>query len=289
MQNAPGVRIAAPKQPGPQSGVGQAGYPGGPGQGPGQGPGGDDQDECLSDALETDVIPRLLAASRAADSEPAGGRARPHDIDAFCTLLLSQPISAVAAHVDALVRDGRSLDTIYLGLVAGTARRLGVLWEEDVLSFAETSIGLTRLHQLLRRLSPSFVSDAPRSSDAPTALLAVAPGEAHALGVIMAADFFARAGWQTIVELGASAEAIAERAATAQVDLVGISASSARHLPAVEAVVEAVRGICGDAAPPIMVGGHLFESGEGSALVVGADAVARDAPSAVELAERLIE
>ncbi|MEL6476922.1 MAG: cobalamin-dependent protein [Pseudomonadota bacterium] len=249
-----------------------------------------DAHECLAQAVETDIVPRLLAASRASDTEPAGAIGDPGDLDRFCAILLGGTLEDSIDFVEDLVRRGQALDRIYLGQVAGAARRLGVLWEEDTISFAEVSMGLSRLHMLLRRLSPSFGKD--RTAAGPTALLAVTPGETHALGIVITADFFARAGFATRVELAPTLDDLLDHLRDPELRLVGLSASASRFLPVMTETISALRRARADSPIAIMAGGAAFdrlEDRDAAARQVGADSIATDPEQAVQTARSLID
>ncbi|MEM7236373.1 MAG: cobalamin-dependent protein [Pseudomonadota bacterium] len=244
-------------------------------------------EDCIQATIEVDVIPRLLAASRSIETEPADARAEPADLDRFCTILLSDTVGHVNAYIDRLIDRGISLDALYLGHLAGAARRLGVLWEEDAISLGEVSMGLMRMHQILRRLSPSFISDAPLDNDGRVALFAVAPGETHALGVVIMADFFTRAGWRTQVDINPKIEGLVTAVNETNASVVGISASATRFLPEVTSTIKAIRKATQDRRVLVLVGGNAFVEEPDAANRVGADQFASDALEALEAAGAL--
>lgn len=59
-------------------------------------------------------------------------------------------------YVESMGRKGASLETIFLNLFSPAAKYLGKLWEEDICDFADVTIALCRLQQLLRELSAAF-------------------------------------------------------------------------------------------------------------------------------------
>ena len=59
------------------------------------------------------------------------------------------------------------LELLFLRLLAPAARRLGELWEGDLCTFTDVTIGLSHLQQVLRELSPVFEEELEtRLSDA---------------------------------------------------------------------------------------------------------------------------
>ncbi|MEM8791392.1 MAG: cobalamin-dependent protein [Pseudomonadota bacterium] len=244
-------------------------------------------EECLQATIEVDVIPRLLAASRAIETEPVDARAQPSDLDTFCQVLLGDTVEDVFLYIDEQIQRGVTLDAVYLGHLAGAARRLGVLWEEDAISLGEVSIGLMRMHQVLRRLSPSFVSEAPVAATSGTALFAVAPGETHALGVVIMAEFFTRAGWQTHVDLNPEEDELSAAVLRSGATLVGLSASATRFLPQVKTSIDLIRTAVDGRPLFILVGGNAFAEDPSAARRVGADGFAHDAIEALALVKKM--
>lgn len=249
---------------------------------------GSSDEDCIQATIEVDVIPRLLVASRSIETEPSNALAEPADLDKFCAILLSDTYEHVSEYVDGLIVNGASLDSVYLGHLAGAARRLGALWDEDAISLGEVSMGLMRMHQLLRKLSPSFVSDKPLDNGGRVALFAVAPGETHALGVVIMADFFTRAGWQAHVDINPDIDTMVKTVQNSTASLVGISASASRFLPGVADTIKAIRQGTQDRRICVLVGGQAFNDDPDAANRVGADAFSSDALEAVATANKML-
>jgi MerR family transcriptional regulator, light-induced transcriptional regulator len=110
-----------------------------------------------------------------------------------------------------------------------------------VISFTAVTLGMARLTEVFRGLSPIYMKGRRPIGRDRRALFALVPGEEHALGVVVAADQFQRAGWIVQVELQARGAARGPRGSQ-PFDLVGLSAGSRRMLPALEAPVARLRG-----------------------------------------------
>ena len=80
-------------------------------------------------------------------------------------LLLAHDVGVASAYVETVRQRGASLEGIFLRLLAPAARELGLLWEEDECDFMQVTVGLCRLHHLLRELSPEFRGPAPERLD----------------------------------------------------------------------------------------------------------------------------
>ena len=150
--------------------------------------------------IEDEVIPRLLLSQRAhiheihTDVTPVS-HAGEGCIDEFVQLLLTDELEVAYAYIDSVRVRGVSLSAVYLELLAPAARMLGELWEEDRVSFADVTVALCRLHDVMRNLSASQPPATDTLPQGRRALLVPMPGEQHTFGLVMVADFFRRAGW----------------------------------------------------------------------------------------------
>ncbi|MHA7873418.1 MAG: cobalamin B12-binding domain-containing protein, partial [Hyphococcus sp.] len=159
---------------------------------------------ALSDTIEGEIIPRLMLAHEAlecdADSDlDKASIVSEDDSDRFLQAILNDSATAAHQQIDALVARGVSRDAICLELMATTARRLGDMWDNDLCDFTQVTIGLCRLHEILRNNSALSV-DADSTVrhggvGAPRVLLSTACGDQHVFGVVMVAEFFREAGW----------------------------------------------------------------------------------------------
>jgi methanogenic corrinoid protein MtbC1 len=244
-------------------------------------------DECLADVVESSLIPRLIAASAAAATEPAGARGDPAELDRFCRVLLTEGLDGAMRIIDGLRGRGVGIADIYSGYVAGAARRLGVLWEEDAISFTEVSTGLSRLHGVVRRLSPGFVTGGSDGSGGRSALFAVTPGETHALGVVIAAEHFARAGWRLRVDLDPDMAGLVRAVGRDSFDVVGLSISASRYIDRLKRTVAMVRKA--NPASVVVVGGSLLAEQPELADDIRPDYVAADAESATRAMTSILD
>ena len=145
----------------------------------------------LARAIESEVIPRLMLSHRAPGDLPLGA------IDAsgfdertperLAALALSGHDDRALAFVYALLADGLPLESIFLDLLSPAARILGRQWEDDVITFTDVTIGLSRLQRLMRRLA-AVSRPAGAAVDRGSVLLTAVPGEQHLFGVLMLED-----------------------------------------------------------------------------------------------------
>jgi MerR family transcriptional regulator, light-induced transcriptional regulator len=247
----------------------------------------------LTRTIEGEIIPRLVLAQRAAASVERIDGNGPLVLDLGHTqqladLLVKQDASVAIAYVEAIRAQGTSLGSIYLDLLAPTARRLGELWHEDRCSFFEVTLGLCALHQLLRRLAPNTVRGTQDAKRERRILLIPAPGEQHTFGLIMVGEFFRRSGWEVWLETPETVGDLSRLVRGEWFAIVGMSVGCSTPLKGVApAILSARRASC-NRALGVMVGGSLVNARPELVSLMGADATAGDGQRAVQQAEGVI-
>lgn len=246
----------------------------------------------LARAIEHEIIPRLMLAHRAPDAcltlpTIADHEVNQDDIQEFAKLVLSPDEDLALPCVTAMRTRGISVETIYLDLLAPVARYLGELWNQDLCDFTEVTMGLGRLHRVLRELSPAFSRSSDCAANGRRVLLLPAPGEQHTFGLVMVAEFFRRAGWDVAGgpwEAGGDPSVMVQRE---WFDVVGFSMANYLHMEDLRECIGKVRRSALNPNVGIMVGGPAFATNPEYVDLVGADASANDGSKAPELAEEL--
>ena len=247
----------------------------------------------LNRMVEAEILPRLALARAGAADRPAEPRPSPSttedDTTELVRLLMHQPDGSAWSFIELLAQRGATPTSLYLGIVTQAARRLGELWEEDRCDFAQVTISLGRLQQVVRALSPTFQAAAlPKSAHANTILLLPAPGEQHTLGLVILAEFFQREGWHIAGGPVSTGYDATELLRTNCVDIVGFSIGSVNRLEGLAACIRSVRNASRNRYLGVMVGGPLFLQHPELVTRVGADTTAADAPGAVRQARGLL-
>ncbi len=246
--------------------------------------------DSLALTIEGEIIPRLLLA-HCAEVDLAGG-VHPGpgsgDVEEFARLVMSHDLEVAAAYVEALRARGATLESVFLDLLAPTARHFGDLWKEDAADFMAVTLGLTRLQQVLRRFSPAFEQEAADQENAGRVLLAPSPGEQHSFGVFMVEEFFRRAGWDVYHVPHERGGDLIDLLRKESYSVVGLSLSCEALIDELASCIRAIRCESRNRAIVIMVGGQLFVDHPELVAVVGADATALDGPRAVEEAHNLL-
>ncbi len=249
----------------------------------------------LTQTIETELIPRLLVAfgPSSPESDTDGTAASDSfapDLDAFVELLLNNGVDAAVNYIADLRSKGYRLQQIYLDLLAPAARELGRMWELDDCNFTDVTVGVTRLHRVLHEYSNSFCAHEGSGRHAALrALIVPVPGEDHIFGQLMVIEFFRRAGWTVWSAAPTSAQEVGTIVADREFDLIGVSASAERHLPAVAETIAAIKSKSSNPGVRIMLGGNIFSQQPDRVKELGADGTASDGQEAVALAFKLVE
>lgn len=257
----------------------------------------------LARTIEGQVIPRLMlalgttAAGRPAETGPTHAfvPTAGHITELVFHSLADDELAGqnFIAHLHAR---GMALDTIYLQLVAPAAIQLGDMWNDDTADFTQVTVGLARLHAIIRRIGPWFRQSAPPSGQ-PTragpnrrvALLAPAPGEQHSLGCVMVEDFFIRDGWHVIGWPLTSDHDLVQMVRNDSIDVVGFSASCENLLPALARYIAVIRRASLNKALIVMVGGRAFSDHPDRVREVGADYTGNNGNDAVAAANAAVD
>lgn len=246
----------------------------------------------LADAVQEQVVPRLLLAHRGlAESgaiEDLGLHPDPDVIGNFAKYLLREDLDELMRRVESMQARGMPLETIYLDVLAPVARHLGDLWNEDLCDFTAVTVGLWRLQQLVRRLSPCFLQESEGSEQGRRALLVPAPGEQHTFGLGMVADFFRRGGWDVWSGAPTTTQEIVRIVRGEWFAVIGMSVGCERNLEGLAAAIHSIRRASRNRSIGVLVGGSVFVEHPDYVALVGADASAHDGRHAVTQAEALL-
>ncbi|MBU3725628.1 MAG: cobalamin B12-binding domain-containing protein [Burkholderiaceae bacterium] len=249
------------------------------------------QMDWLVSTIEAEIIPRLMAAHQDEAVSTASGSAgiQQQDVLAFTNVVLHKESAACLEFIESILDRGVSLQTVYLELIAPAASRLGTMWHEDACDFTQVTIGLWRMQQVMYDLSPGFRTEHDGlTTHHHRIMLTTVPGSQHTLGILMVAEFFRRAGWGVWGEPAATRDQLIDAASREWFDVIGISVGSEPQLVDLKAFVDDLRQASQNRAIAIMVGGPVMMRHEEDLADYGADAIAKDADHAVQVAEQLV-
>lgn len=246
------------------------------------------QDMELSRIVELEIIPRLMLMHSA---QPLVDR--PHlqvlaltaeHVHTLARLSAEGDADSAASYVRALLDAGASQEQVFLDLLAPCARWLGEMWDEDRYDFSQVTIALWRLQRVLHEQGSRFNPVARPDADSHRALLAAVPGAQHTFGVVMAAEFFSRAGWDVECEPKATWSDLQARLHDGWFDMFGLSIATGDSVAHIASAILDMREASANPHVFVMVGGPMAAAMPELAVLCGADAMACEACKAVEAA-----
>ena len=247
------------------------------------------------DALvEREIIPRLIVAHRGDELIDVPvivdrGHISLAEAASFAPLAIDHGACALLDHIEIFLDRGVSVDTIFVELLAPSARHLGVMWDEDDADFIAVTMALWRLQEVVRELS-SRVPVRRTGGDAPRrAVFSVMPGEQHSFGTVLVEDVFRRAGWATELVTECDTSQLLALVAANEFDLIGLTVTGDRHCETVPSVINGIRSVSRNPNIAVIVGGRIFNEEPDLATQLGADGTAHDARHALEVAGDLVE
>lgn len=253
----------------------------------------DKQFKLVERHLPTDAVEALAreVVRRLAFRMPRHSRKEelptPTEIEQLCAGLLSTDEAAGDRIILAARRDGVGLQTIYLGYIAGAARRLGRMWEDDRISFVDVTLATGRLYRIIRGLRHIVGPTITNGRAELPALFALVPGETHTLGIEMATDLFRREGWDLELAIGLTYDELIARADDHAYHAVVLVAHSDRMIEPLTRLTMALR--ISLPLAQIIVAGNVVVGTPDIAELVGADAVIDDIETAVATLRAILD
>ena len=245
----------------------------------------------LDDIVEHQMIPRLMLAHTRDKAEPVPVEPDPITPDFvadFAVNLLEWEADRALREVEALVKLGHDIQTLYLDLLAPAARTLGALWEEDECDFVEVTMGLWRLQEVMREVASTSPPIMRSIGARPRALFTPVPGDQHGFGAQMIDEVFARAGWESEALIDPQRRELLTLISRKSYDLVGLTITNDSPSSGLQSLIRAIRAVSANPATCIMIGGRMVNANPAIAGEVGADGTATDAFAALETAERMV-
>lgn len=236
----------------------------------------------IAELVATAIIPRL-GKLPAALPDVSGAE----DVAELVRQVLGPDERDAISHVERLKARGLPAETLFTGLLQPAARLLGELWTRDEADFCDVTIGVARLQALLAYLSDTHGLAA--ANDMRSVLMLTMPGEQHSFGVAMVERFLEAGGWQVCSEREVQSETLARLVRQQWFAVVGIGLSNGRDLNEVIAAIETVRASSRNRKIGIIVGGPDCAADPDLAARLGADGTADSGPTAVVLAQKLLD
>ncbi|MBD3763490.1 MAG: hypothetical protein IE927_01820 [Rhodobacterales bacterium] len=166
------------------------------------------------------------------------------------------------------------------GYIPEAARRLGLDWEADRISFTDVTVGAARLSGLLHGMGLDCTADDARPNGQDTLLLIVPHGEQHTLGAAILAGQLRRMGISVCFRLGPSLSDLAGLTAARHFKGALISIGSQDRINTCSMLVRTLHTLS-KGTLRVVVGGVIVGSGSPDLLALGADAVTNEIEGAL--------
>jgi methanogenic corrinoid protein MtbC1 len=249
--------------------------------------------DILVRMLDEEIIPRLLVSHKANASledlaNPGQRNVTTIESDYLVGLVVNGSQETSLEFVKKLIEKQVSTDSIYLDLIPQTARKLGELWENDICTFSDVTVGLWRLQHILYELSHHFQNQDNKPVGTLNALLIPAFNSQHTLGLFILVEFFRRAGWRVSGEPKLTPSELSRLVFTQWFDVIGISVGTIQEVESLNELIQTLRAKSMNSQVSFMVGGPLFISNPEYFASVNAEIKSSDANDAIRQAEILI-
>ncbi|EAQ07269.1 Coenzyme B12-binding [Yoonia vestfoldensis SKA53] len=228
-------------------------------------------------SLAREVVRRL--AFRMPRHENAADLPTQSEIDLLCAALLSADDTAADQFILAARRDGVDVGAISRGYVAGAARKLGQMWDDDRISFIDVTLACGKLYGIIRGLRHVLAPQIIQGRETRPALFALVPGETHTLGIEIATDHFRRDGWDVDMLMGLDHDAMVSEADLRHYEAIVLVANSDRMLEPLTRLSLALR--ITQPLAHIIVAGGILDHHPDILHLVGAEAVMADLDTAI--------
>ena len=220
------------------------------------------------------VIPMLGVADASRLTAPS--RAAQHPRAAELAELLVSADGQAARDLFAEIQKGAgAIGPLAAALLEPAARSLGNLWEEDLCSEFDVTLGLCRLQSAVRLLSAGAAIPESGRTPRPVVLIAPEPGELHRLGAALDSAVLARAGWAPQSAFPEHDNALSDLVSATWFDVLDLSLSPAfrreQELPRLTKTIAEARRASRNPGLVVVVGGRIFLEEASAGAEVGAD------------------
>lgn len=196
--------------------------------------------------------------------------------DAFEAALLAGDHGRAQAIFQEVLETCRNPTSAAIDLIQPALYRIGRKWQDNQISVAQEHLATAIVEALLAGASTQGRLPANEQS----AMLALAPGNKHEVGLRIVADALDYAGWAThCLPSTATMHDIVEAVQTERPRLLAVSAALPQHLMSARALFREIRATLGERAPYLLLGGLAVYDYPDIAHAAGAAILAPDADS----------
>lgn len=245
----------------------------------------------VNSLIQEQIIPRLLQVhTPGVPRLKASGvlRVAPEDAASFVSLPLMLEADELLDVVEGFIASGVSVESVFVDLLAASARRLGQHWEEDECDFLVVTMGLWRIQEVMRQVASHYPAESSPDPHRCSALFSPMPGDEHSFGALMVEEVFARAGWLTEALINPKRLELLKIVADKHFDLIGLTVTCDCPNAILADLISAIRSVSRATKVQILIGGYMVNANPGVVNAVGADGTATEAGGVLALAEKLV-
>ena len=153
---------------------------------------------------------------------------------------------------------GMPIDYIILELIPAIARKLGTQWEEDTLSFADVSIGASRLERAIYKLDYLFQANQLDRQQNKSIFISTCPGSQHSLGALIFSNFLTFSGWKVYRPKQVDIESSIYGVMSKEHQALAISVSTHDQLEQLPKLIDLLREKSKNPGILVLIGGPLY-------------------------------
>lgn len=180
------------------------------------------------------------------------------EINKLTNLLLDSREGSFELAITVLKTHGASIDYIVLELVPEIARRFGKQWEDDSLSFADVSMGVSKLERVIHKLDYLFQANQLDRQQNKAIFISGFPGSQHSLGTLIFANFLTFSGWQVHRPNQANIDSIVYGVSSKMLQAIAISVSTNEQLERLPDFIDLLRQKSQNSKIIVLIGGPLY-------------------------------
>lgn len=185
--------------------------------------------------------------------------------------------------IEASLASGSTIPDVYMSAIVPALRDIGELWQAGKIDVSDEHTASRVADRLISRLGPRV---RPRGVKRGTVVLGSTATELHSLPLAITADLL-RAARFSVVDLGVNLPPSSFANAVQHSDSVVAIAIGVTTTGQSAQLADTIKAIRGVSDRPIIVGGKGIDAA--TAVELGADEYAAEAPAAIEALERLIQ
>jgi len=180
------------------------------------------------------------------------------EVNKLTNLLLDTKEGSFELAITILKTHGASIDYIVLELIPEIARKFGKQWEDDSLSFADVSMGVSKLERVIHKLDYLFQANQLDRQQNKSIFISGFPGSQHSLGTLIFGNFLTFCGWQVHRPNQTSIDSIVQGVSSKILQALAISISTNEQLEQLPSLLNLLRQKSQNPKIIVLVGGPLY-------------------------------